>query len=236
MQSLQCPDLTYSQYAYDCRRQFVAGDPDIFKLQRRYILIVCHVADYLRVGRAPIIEAGWIRNVGAQLCEIPNHPHADSIGALITQTSGYGFGACAHGLSDGTVPIRVHYARGPHDRNGQGDVAGVIKYGRGEGDDTKCRMIDAARQLARSRFLDQLFDNGSVERMRDIGPESFPVVCQRFVDERAAKRRRRRGPLRYRRATLPCQCGCSYGPGKPSLDATAQAWLCETIGGVLAAV
>jgi hypothetical protein len=49
---LQYPDLTYSQDAYDCRRRLVAGDPGIFKLRRRYILIVCYVADYLRVGRA----------------------------------------------------------------------------------------------------------------------------------------------------------------------------------------
>ncbi|CAD6563195.1 hypothetical protein LMG24235_08437 [Paraburkholderia sabiae] len=36
----QYPDLTCLQHAYDCRRRFVAGDPGIFKLLRRYKLIV----------------------------------------------------------------------------------------------------------------------------------------------------------------------------------------------------
>jgi hypothetical protein len=37
---LQYPDLTYLQYAYDCRRRFVAGRPGVFKLLRRYKIIV----------------------------------------------------------------------------------------------------------------------------------------------------------------------------------------------------
>lgn len=40
MRILQYPDLTYSKYAYDCRRGFVAGYPGVFKLLRRYSPIV----------------------------------------------------------------------------------------------------------------------------------------------------------------------------------------------------
>jgi hypothetical protein len=37
---LQYPDLAHLQYAYDCRRRFVAGHPGVFKLLRRYKIIV----------------------------------------------------------------------------------------------------------------------------------------------------------------------------------------------------
>jgi hypothetical protein len=40
LEKVRYPDLTYSQYAYDRRRQFVAGDPGIFKPQRRYAFIM----------------------------------------------------------------------------------------------------------------------------------------------------------------------------------------------------
>jgi hypothetical protein len=40
LEKVRYPGLTYSQYAYDRRRQFVAGDPGIFKPQRRYVFIM----------------------------------------------------------------------------------------------------------------------------------------------------------------------------------------------------
>ncbi|CAG9235864.1 hypothetical protein PSP6_690084 [Paraburkholderia tropica] len=33
--TMQYPNLAYLQYAYDTRRRFVAGDPGLFKMQRR---------------------------------------------------------------------------------------------------------------------------------------------------------------------------------------------------------
>ncbi len=82
MEKVRYPDLTYSKYAYDRRRRLVAGEPGIFKPQRRYGSIMPLGASDFNSALGALAAGGVVTEPGTKQSDpARGNPGAERLGA-----------------------------------------------------------------------------------------------------------------------------------------------------------